>query len=171
MRTAETATTAGGHTWTKSTTYGNAYFLSPAFTIVGDSAPSISGNITYVKDIYGGVLGAVGAATNLIPGSYVSAPSQGQGNGIFKCHIQIRPASGKVPNYIVLMFAPGNLTLNDGVALNDGAIMATSLCIQEYNAAFSYRTNNIGPEAPGSQSQDLIYLDTLGQRVVPYKQS
>jgi hypothetical protein len=170
MRSAAPASAAGGHSWAADGTYGNSYWWSPDRTLGSDPKPTINGNIDYVKDIYGGPLGVISLTTNVQPSSYEATPSAGSGNGVYRFHIQVRPASGKQPNYVLIVFAPGNLALgNPGTTVNSGAIMSCQVSIQEYNAAFSYRTNNIGPEAPAVQSQDVIYVDTLGNRVVPYK--
>jgi len=162
--------TPGGHRWIADATYGNKYWWSPNAPLGTEVKPTINGNIDYVKDIYGGQLGAVNTTNNQLPSSYEASPSGGSGNGTFRFHIQVRPASGKRENYICIVYSSGALLVgNAGTNVNTGAIMSVSLGITEYNAAYSYRSNNVGPEAPGSQSQDVMYIDNLGNRVTPYK--
>jgi hypothetical protein len=170
MRTVAGNGTAGGHAWVSSSQYGSGFFWSPDRPLSAtDTTPLLVGNITFVKDIYtGGQMGTVGNNSNSAPVSYSATPFAGQGNGNFRCHVQIRPASGKIENAVYISTNPAALLLNDQAGANGGAIMAVELGITEYNAAFSYRFNNVGPEANANQSQDVIYTDNLGQRVVPY---
>lgn len=175
MRMRNTSSSAAGaHTWTGSATWGNFFWLSPDVTGLPTGAGAINGNINYIKDIYAGVPTAINTNAGNAPTSYEAVPIAGQSHGYFRCHIFVRPASNGQENYILLPYNPSVLTLTaegTGGFANDGSIMSVSLTVTEYNAAFSYRANNIGPEAPGTQSVDTMYIDTTGNRVVPSTRS
>lgn len=165
----------GGHVWSGSQSFGNNYWLSPDATQFTTGVGALNGNINYVKDIYAGMPGVYGANTNTQPTSYEAVPIAGQSNGYFRVHIFVRPASNGQENFILLPINSTALQLvQEGTSTtnaNDGSIMSCTLTVTEYNAAFSYRANNIGPEAPGTQSVDNIYIDSTGTRIVPWQRT
>jgi hypothetical protein len=170
FRVTNNAGTKSGHTWVGTGATGNAYFSNPADRTLGLS-PSTSGNITYVDDIQ-----TQNVNGNTLSGPLAMGPTAGQGTGFWILHCQVKPASNANPNYILIGFNQGvavaggadALTINDtATVFTDSAIVSCEISVQEYNAAFSYRANNIGPGDSSTQSQATVWIDNQGIRRNP----
>lgn len=116
-----------------------------------------SGNVTEIRDLYGG--GAPDAPAPYTP-SYallvdenVTTDTNPQ-HASLRMHFRVTSASGGIENGIII-----NVDTKQSAALNTN-VLFTTLEIFEYNAGFSYKSNNVGP--PGLQSDAPILVDSNG---------